>query len=482
MIRARTPDSTACRCRRASLTAAAMTLIALHGCSGQEIDQGPAAPPPPSPPSPPPPPPPPSQVTARIALDTLTRFQVMSGWEAVTQSGQDEPGFTGWQQRLMDLAANDLGLNRVRLEIRSGAENPVDGDAAYRAGTITESQWKNSRYAAVNDNADPNVINPAGFHFSAIDRSVTGVVQPLRQRLAARGERLYVSLNYVSFGGATFHTANPAEYAELLLATFQHLQSTFGWVPDAVEIILEPDNGTGWTGTNIGNAIVAAGNRLAAAGFRPEFIAPSTMSMAQAVPYLNQMVQVPGVLTYLSEMSYHRYAGVSDANLAAIAATAAQHGLRTAMLEHIGSGVEDLYKDLTVANVSGWEQYVLAYPTSDNGAQYYTITNGQPVMGSLTGPLRQYFRYVRHGAHRVGATSDKSGVRPVGFTNPGGGPVVVLHASGVETFAITGLRPGRYEVSSSNSAAVLPTNPMVGSDGELRFTAIPGIITVSYLP
>ena len=477
MIHARTPGSSVRRRRRASLTAAVMTLIALHGCSGQGNDQGPAAPPPP-----PLPPPPPSPVTARIALDTLTRHQIISGWEAVTESGQDEPGFAGWQQRLMDLAANDLGINRVRLEIRSGTENPVDSYAAYRAGTISESQWKNSRYAAVNDNADPNVINPAGFHFSAIDRSITGIVLPLRQRLAARGEQLYVSLNYVSFGGATFHTTNPVEYAELLLATFQHMQSTYGWVPDAIEIILEPDNGTGWTGTNIGNAIVAAGNRLAVAGFRPEFIAPSTMSMAQAVPYLNQMVQVPGVLTYLSELSYHRYAGVSDANLAAIAATATQHGLRTAMLEHIGSGVEDLYKDLTIANVSGWEQYVLAYPTSDNGAQYYTITNGQPVMGSRTGPLRQYFRYVRRGATRVGATSTTSGVRPVGFVNPGGGPVVVLHASGVETFAITGLRPGRYEVSSSNPSAVLPTNPTVGADGELRFTAIGGVLTVAWQP
>ncbi|MDX2260717.1 MAG: hypothetical protein SFU84_03360 [Gemmatimonadales bacterium] len=406
----------------------------------------------------------------------------MSGWEATAQAGQEEPGFDGWKNALMNLAFNDLGINRIRLEIYSGAEQPIDYFARLLAGTISEAEWKDRRYSPINDNADPNSANNANFHFTKLDFEVDAVITPARQLLAARGERLYVSLNYVSFGGSTLHTTNSAEYAELLLATFQHLQSKYGWVPDAIEMILEPDNRTGWSGTQIGNAVVATGNRLAAAGFRPEFIGPSTMSMAQAVPFVNQMVQVPGVLTYLSEISYHRYEGVSDANLSAIGAKAAQHGLRTAMLEHIGSDVEDLYRDVTIANASGWQQFTLAFPTSDNGAQYYTITNGQPVMGSRTGPLRQYFRYVRRGAHRVGATSDNSGVRPVGFTNPGGGPVVVMHASGVETFAITGLRPGRYEVTSSNPAALLPTNPTVGADGELRFTAIPGIITVAHLP
>ncbi len=38
------------------------------------------------------------------------------------------------------------------------------------------------------------------------------------------------------------------------------------------------------------------------------------------------------------------------------------------MLEHIGSGTDDLYKDLTVGNVSRWQQFTLAFPsTADNG-------------------------------------------------------------------------------------------------------------------
>ena len=465
--------------RRVARATVLLASVVCMACNDAPVDQQPI----PSPPPPPGTPPPPSQVTATITVDTLTRFQVMSGWEAVTQAGQDEAGFAGWQQQLMDLAANDLGLNRLRLEVRSGVENPVDSDAAYRAGTISTSEWRSSRYLVVNDNADPNVINAAGFHFSAIDRAVTNVVLPLRQRVEANGERLYINLNYVSFNpSTTLAHLDPAEYAEFLLATFQHLQSTFGFVPDAVEVILEPDANTPWVGTLIGQAIVAAGNRLALAGFRPEFVAPSTTNMANVVPYLDQMVAVPGVMTYLKEVSYHRYGGVSDANLAAIRARASALGLRTAMLEHIGSGVEDLFKDLTIANVSGWQQYTLAYPTSDDGAQYFTITGGLPVMGSRTRALRQYFHFVRRGAFRVAATSTNAAVRPVGFTNPDGGPVVVLHTERAETLAIRGLRAGRYSISNALPSAAGPTETTVGADGELRFSGVEGVITVAWRP
>jgi hypothetical protein len=407
---------------------------------------------------------------ATVTVDTTTRFQTMEGWEATAQTGHLEPGGAGWQSSLMDQAVNDLGLNRIRLEIKSGLE----GSASYN-------------YTPVNDNSNPNVANLAAFNFTTLDNVIDVVVNPMRARLAARGEALYVNLNYVSFANSTpnFHATNAAEYAELMLVTFQHIQSRYGWVPDAIEVILEPDNGTSWTGTMIGNAIAATGARLAAAGFHPDFIGPSTMSMAQAVPFVNQMVAVPGVLNYLTMISYHRYAGVSDANLSAIRSKAAQYGLRTAMLEHIGSGVEDLYKDLTMANVSSWQQFTVAYPTADDGAQYYLISGGQPVIASRTKQLRQYFRYVRFGAQRVAATSISSGVRPVAFTNPGGGMAVVLHVDAAGSYSVSGIRPGTYAVELTNGAGTRSTLPNVTATGSNSVTVAPsqtGVLTLYRLP
>lgn len=476
--------------RITALIALATGIGTVSGCGAQSIDQGsppppsPGAPPPAPPPPPPlPPPPPPSQVTATVSVDANVRYQKMKGWEATSQAGQDDPAFANFQAELMDLAANDLGINRIRLEVRSGAENPIDWYGQFLAGTITQAQFNPHRYEYQNDNFLPLQINPAGFHFTELDRSIEATVLPMRQRLAARGEALYVSLNYVSFANSTAHS-EPAEYAEFIFAAFQHIQTKYGFVPDAVEVILEPDNNSGtWNPAAIGRAVASAGARLAMEGFHPAFIAPSVTNMANTVPYVDQIAATPLALNYLTDIAYHRYSGVSDANLSAIRARAAQLNVGTAMLEHIGSDIEDLYKDLTIANVSAWQQYTLAYPTSDNGAQYIVITNGRPALGFRSLPLRQYFRYVRIGADRIGATSDTPRVRPVAFLNPGAKAVVVLHTSQGEVMAVNGLPAGTYAVSAHPASAASVGTAVVGSDGQLRFTVQgAGVVTVYRLP
>jgi len=416
-------------------------------------------------------------VFGTVTLDTLQRFQTMTGWEAVAQAGQGLPGYPGWANRLFDLAANDLGLNRLRVGIRAGSENTVDYFTPTNpAGSGTH---RCSRYVPVNDNDNPLVINPAGFQFGELDHTIENVVLPMRARLAARGERLFVNLNYIAFinqcdGPVVYPHQDPAEYAEYLLAAFLHLQAKYGFTPDAVEVILEPDNTPIWRGGLIGQAIVAAGSRLAAGGFQPVFIAPSTTDMGRAVQYFDEMIQVPGVRTYLGELSYHRYEGVSDANLRALAARGSQYGVRTAMLEHIGSGVEDLYRDLTIGQASAWQQFGLAHlggtDDPDDGGLYYMLSTGQPVPGVRTPYLRQYFHYVRMGAQRVGAESDSPALLPVGFRNPNGGLVVVLQVERTGELAVRGLRPGTYGASltSETSAGAELGNRVAGGDGILR--------------
>jgi hypothetical protein len=470
--------------RRWSLVA----LLAAAGlaCGGDPPNSLPSPPPPPGPPPGPPPvlppPPPPGEITATVTLNPGVTYQTMRGWEATSQAGQANPAFASWKSTLMDLAVNDLGINRIRLEVRSGSEHPTDNYAAFRSGAISEATWRTLRYSIENDNANPAVTNAGGFHFTELDQSVEAIILPMRQLLAARGERLHVVLNYVSFGSDRDHEA-PAEYAEFIAVVFQHLQDKYGFVPDGVEVILEPDNATIWRGPSIGAAIAATGARLQSMGHTVDFVAPSTTSMANAVPYFDQIVAVPGATTYLKELSYHRYTGVSDANLSAIRARGAQYGVTTGMLEHIGSGVDDLYKDLTLANAGAWQQFTLAVPVADNGAQYYLIQNNQPVLASRSVQLRQYFRYVRFGATRVGATSDVSRVRPVGFLNVGGGAVVVMHLDQPEALSIVGLPAGRYGISSSAANGVELGEITISSGSPLYFTAATsGLFTVYRKP
>jgi hypothetical protein len=416
-----------------------------------------------------------------VTIDTLTRFQTMTGWEATAQSGETDPRFEEFKTSLYDKAVNELGINRLRVEIYAGSENPVD----YAVSNADSERCL--RWLTVNDNDDPRVINAAGFHFSTLDSTVVRVVLPMKQRLEARGERLFVTLSYVAFlrqcPPPVYVHAQPAEYAEFILAAFLHLREAFGLVPDAVELILEPDNVPAWSGgTPIGQAMVATADRLAEAGFRPAFVAPSTADLGTAIEYLDEISRVPRAAAVLREVSYHRYGGAHPEQLGALAKRAKALGARTAMLEHIGSDVEDLYTDLTVAQVSAWQQYTLAFPAADNGGHYFGIVDGRPVVEARTRYLRHYFHYVRMGAQRIGVRSTASDLRAVAFENLNHGLVIVVHADKARPVEIRGLRPGSYGVSATTREMTWAElgAQTVGATGALIFTAPAAGVTTVY--
>ena len=432
---------------------------------------------------------PPAPTGAFIEVYPDLEYQEILGWEGTAQLGENEcnpAAFNASQPELVNRVVNELGINRVRLETRSGHENPVDHYTAYR-DSHQPSTWYPYRYESINDNDDPAIARPGGFQFTELDHKVEVVIAPMRALLAARGERLYVNLTYVDFRSAAWEqTSNPAEYAELIHAAFVHLQSRYGWVPDAVEVILEPDNTQNWTAEVIGRAIVAAGDRLKAAGFRPAFIAPSNTNMRSALEYLNGVVSVPRVLEYLTDVAYHRYEGVSSETVAALAARANELGLRTAMLEHIESGHHDLHEDLRLGQNSAWQQFTLAYCESDNGAHYYFFdqnvqSRSSATMGDRTRYLRQYFSFVRLNARRVGAVSGDGRLDPLAFRNVNGKMVVVVKTTSGATVTIQRLPPGTYGVTytKASESFVAGNDIAVGSSGTLQVT-MPGagVITI----
>src|SRR5690349_12894580 len=136
-----------------------------------------------------------------VKLNPAVTYQRMTGWEATAQAGQLDTtrgglsaAFVRYKDRLFDLAVNDLGINRLRVEMRSGSENPRDYFTEFLDGRMSYSEWKRHWYEKVNDNADPMVIDPRGFQFSEVDHVMDHIVVPIQHRLAARGERLSVVL------------------------------------------------------------------------------------------------------------------------------------------------------------------------------------------------------------------------------------------------------------------------------------------------
>jgi hypothetical protein len=458
-----------------------------------------------------------------ITVDPAITYQAMKGWEATARlweynKAEDryDPSWLALSDQIFDRLVNELGINRVRLEIKSGAENPVDHWAKFESGAIGYKEFRRHFYEKINDDPDPNHLNPAGMQFSAMDYQVEKIVLPLKRRLEARGEKLFVNFNYVDFGqtelrGSLSHARQPAEYAELIHAAFVHLRDKYGLAPDALEIILEPDNSDEWRGRQIGEAIRSVSARLKADGFSPEIIAPSTAAAGKAPAYIDEMMAVPGVASLVSTLSYHRYdlpkprvvvgiaaraqaLGLSNslvdrvAPVPGIAERARTRRLSTAMLEHLTGDAAELHDDLTRGQVSAWQQYAIATQSagrkSDKDGYYYILDAGNaqaPVlrMAERTRGLAQYFRYVRLGARRIEARSSDSAVKPTAFRNMDGSIVVVLASNKPGTMIVRGLQAGRYLASYTAARETGRELPPLISDGTISVTLpAAGIMTI----
>ena len=427
-----------------------------------------------------------------------SRHQVIRGWEASGQLGEVDcrpEAFRAFHRELVDRVVNELGLTRLRMTARSGMESPVDQWPRFRSGAISYPRWRATWMVATNDNDDPFVVDPRGFQWSFFDYVTDTVFQPIRRALEARGETLYVNLNYVDFwlgaGTKAFPAMRqPEEYAEFIRAVFDHLKARNGWVPDGVELNLEPENSP-YSATEMGRALVAVERRLRDAGYTPDFIAPSTTRAVNAPRYYDEMMAVPGARGLIDEIAYHRYGGVSDATLRAILLRARRDGAATAMLEHIGSGFDGLYHDLTVANASAWEQFTLAYcgnrDNPENPGVYYHVNQADPAhpriaLTNEAKQLRQVFAYVRPGAVRLGAAASSDVVRPLAFRNANGRLVVVGWTRRPAAFVVRGLPAGTYAINYSTRAGPYNVDlpDVTITDGALLPVRIPdaGVITI----
>ncbi len=413
-----------------------------------------------------------SQPQAHLMIDTSEHHQIMAGWEVTARAWEFDKTndrFDGsWLAQRDELAAmlvDEAGIDRLRLEIKSGIENPIDYWALFAAGKIGYREYKDHFYEKINDNADPETLNPAGVQFSDLDWRVENIVLPVKKKLEARGRHLRLNLAYGDFKwtaskGTLSHAGNPAEYAELIAATFSHLKDKYGLVPDCLEIIIEPDNSDGWSGTAIGKAIVAASTRLDAAGFtNVDIIAPSTAKAQRAIDYYEDIRRVPGAAARMKTLAYHRYESLPDAaDLNDIRNTARAAGMHTAMLEYVDAGVTDLLADLGEGDADAWQKYGIATRYGADGKTKpgwlivaYGREGAQPEL-RLTPTARALalvFNAVDQGSMRVGARSSNEDLAGVSFVTPQKKLVVVAHALSDMPLTISGLRNGRYRLASA---------------------------------
>jgi hypothetical protein len=438
-----------------------------------------------------------------ITVNTASTDQTFRGWEATaggTNCSNDNI-YRGYNSTLYGYLA-DLNVTRVRLETRAYFEHTTDWWGQYCAGSITFNRQKEKMAQTVNDNRNPNVINSSGFIWTRFDTMLDLYVVPWRNALASRGKSLFVSLCYVAFTGQNvpsvgynYHHANASEYAEFILAAFQHMDAVYGFHPDGVEIMLEPDNAVEWAnnGTYVGQALKAVGDKLAAAGYHPEFTIPSNETINESTTYLKGAMAVRGAASYATVAATHRYTG--NSGISTFASTAiGTYGLKTAMLEFLGADYQTLMEDLKTMRVSWWSPYAVGgtgfsadCDADDNGGAIFCVQSG-PVLKyySRIPRLKEFFTHIDNGDVRISASSSNSGAAdPVAFRRANGSYVVLANTTTSQSFSVTGLPAGTYhiEYQTSGSVCTVPCNPTTTSDqtivgGGTVATSIPGAGTL----
>lgn len=407
--------------------------------------------------------------SVEITVNPNARYQTMSGWEVTAramelekQDNRFSPDWHKYSDAMFDTLVNEVGVNRIRLSLRSGFENTTDYWSQFASGQISYEEMKESYYLKVNDNSDPNTTNFKGLQFSQLDYQVTRMLQPMMERAKKNGERIYVNLCFIDFDKGKNktrfnHADSPEEYAELVAAAFVHLKTKYGIVPDALEVILEPDNTARWknSGRQIGEAAKAAVQRLAKLGFSPELILPSTKRADLAVPLFEQAMQVPGLRQHVGAIAYHRYSKASPDVVRGIAETAQRYGVRSEMLEYVSGSASHLHMDLE-AGASAWQSYSIgAWRRPDNkptrGTLLYIERDTGAVYPSTQGlHMMQYMRYVRLDAQRIGATTSVPAFATVAFENKDGGQVVVVRADAKGPIVIRRMKPDTYAATYAN--------------------------------
>jgi hypothetical protein len=211
---------------------------------------------------------------------------------------------------------------------------------------------------------------------------------------------------------------------------------------------------------------------------------PETSRPGNVPAWLSGAASVPGALSYVGKISYHSYdydptAGQRPpaATRIAVANWARKLNLNVVQTEQSTWGrrdprewssasfqpgmdlAEQIFADLQWARVSEWWLY-LAFDVAFGGNE---CCSGAPLLlkddysgfkrPKLYWALRQFMRYVRPGAVRIGAAVSpaEAPVRAAAFLSPTGKPVTILMNRGTQPMRthLQGLPEGEYGLSWS---------------------------------
>lgn len=447
-----------------------------------------------------------SAATSNITVNPSVTYATWKYWMALISAPvgfggtpAEDPNWPSFKPQFLNQLVNQLGINTIQLTEPSGdIENSSDCWTKAILMDNSQSEWSACRYSPVNDDNNPAHFNcadaallncPTSFPLSYFDYTMSQYITGpggMRALVQANGEPFHLVLQWIHWpktSGYLDQTA--AEAGEQILAVFLHSQNKFGFTPDIVDLMVEPDNHADntvpaadvsasgvWDPAKLGKAASAIKSRLNAAGFHPEIWCCSVSRTSHAVDWYTGTKAAAGA-NVIDGLTTHWY-DESNAYWGAIQNQASSDRIPMIMTEFDMAGMDDLYNMITQGNIAGFERYTAAgVSTTDNASVYFMISSTNPYashyLGVLSGAdsptyfMPQYMHYIREGDVREQAVSDNACAAPIAFRSPAGLDKIAVRitCTGNQTVNVVKAAAGTYgcTYTLSNSVLLQPCGP-----------------------
>lgn len=465
-----------------------------------------------------------------VTLDNSVTYQPVDGFGGTTltlvYSNRDYLGV--YRPAAIKAAFGDVGISLGTFNIGI-QETPANATDRY-------SQRGN-------DNSDPFTINPAGFNFADSDivreklllpATSFGFGEPeLGQFIDLRGP-----VSWLATVRSASYTRYLDEAAEYVLAIMQYWRGSYGLTPRLVHLFNEPTSGNTELGRSasiqeVVDLVKRVGDRLRSGGFPAvKFIVPNEESIDRNVTVARAILSDAGARPYVGVIGYHPYpygsayvsprriletsgAGAPDRaarqSLEQLRALGQQYGVPIWLTEVTeGPGTNDygfdaienvlaraihIHDNYEFAGASGyfgmvtiWDSQSHAEHFAGRNVPFLSAQSGIVLVDVGTGKIYitgmgyavgHYARWVRPGALRIAASSDRARVIVTGFRDVARSRLVLVVVNNESTsqlvrVRVSGSQPrgqATGETSYGQSRWASLENIRTGSDGAVEVLA-----------
>jgi len=393
---------------------------------------------------------------ADVVIDSHQTFQTIAGWG---HGGGVLGGTEGARTMLdptvadpvnyqyLDFLANDLGL--------TGSRTWEVGPRIDGTGT---------------DDGDCDVVDWNLFEADTFPTADANYLLHFQNRIQAEGcqPSFYSSPGYPTHASdlKPWVMNHPGERAQQICASALYLKNTYGINISYGVLYNEPSISS----TILADDTKALGPRFAAQGLATRVQYAEAVALQTDWNYITPVQNDPDMWPSVGRISFHNY-GTADPYRSFLRDYGKAKGLTTAQTEMGNPTFDDLFNDLTLADVSYWE---VGYSPNVTLVPNSGLTSFVP--SSTYFRLRQVMHYVRPGALRIGAISSDPSLHVLAFSTNGAITTLIENNGSAQAVNLSGLPPGSYGLSRAQPGVISFQElgiQTVGAGGTLTLTNVP---------